>query len=640
MKNNKKIQFLLLFFTMLIGLVFATTVNADVTKDGDVYHITTGQDLVNLLGNDSTYWTESEEIPSSIKISVDTDITMPSYKQRLNTSLSGPVDINFNNHMFYIVDKANCSFIMSASSANVDVMIHNVKSSDSNISNTGQTTLLVPDPGNNAQTVQGYLLGYLSLFTYVIGLGAANTGTITYDNVTINYPNLSDGVSRMITSGYVPIKFTGINLLVLGGQAGTDFGVASSIKIVSGITKMTWGAAGDSTTTQGAVSMFNMSTGAAGQSSVNFTVDSGATAIINNHTQTRVFNVGAASAATANITNNGTMTVTMDGYATNANTDTTSIRGSFLVGNSGLSSTNITFGPNAVTNITTNTGLINMNNTASLKVNAQSGSQTTLLSKNTTSSSTIRLFNGNATSGSSLTLDGVAFFSMRNAATPPLQQDNMRIVIANTPLTILGYAANNDTVTARYVAEIGSINGAWDGNGTPGDQMSPPLATNNSETKLKPAFGIRFEPGVLANSFTVNPSVWNYALSNPIFPADNTPVWLSRNGSGDNTQTFDIYDSRSQTASFRLQALVTGTGSRQYGFKKNGTSEVLSLNDQAQTILNASDFTAGTIGDAATAGHWTYTTDADHGLLVQAARSEKIGTYTGSVTYSLVDGLE
>lgn len=218
MKNNKKIQFLLLFFTMLIGFVFATTVNADVTKDGDVYHITTGQDLVNLLGNDSTYWTESEEIPSSIKISVDTDITMPSYKQRLNTSLSGPVDINFNNHMFYIVDKANCSFIMSASSANVDVMIHNVKSSDSNISNTGQTTLLVPDPGNNAQTVQGYLLGYLSLFTYVIGLGAANTGTITYDNVTINYPNLSDGVSRMITSGYVPIKFTGINLLVLGGK--------------------------------------------------------------------------------------------------------------------------------------------------------------------------------------------------------------------------------------------------------------------------------------------------------------------------------------------------------------------------------------------------------------------------------------
>jgi hypothetical protein len=638
MKNNKKIQFLLLFFTMLIGFAFATTVNADVTKDGDVYHITTGQDLADLLGAGNTggYWRVQNPAPASISISVDNDITIPAQQALLNSNFSGTVNINFNNHMYYVADQNQSSFIMGTSTPDVSVVIHNLTSASSNISNTSGAAT-VPSPTDANATISGFLLGTNSLFSGLTGYGAANSGTITYDNVSINYPNLADGKSTMLTPMYVPMKFTGTNVLALGGLSGANFSTVSDAEIVSGSTTMTWGTSGSTAQT----AMINMSANGTVNTSVAFTVDSGANLIINNHAKARTFLVGNTTAKTANITNNGTMSAVIDGNATNSTTGTDqTITSSFVVGGTGIANTNITFGPNSVSNITSNTGLIKMDNVAILNVSAQAGSQTTLESKNTQNNSAIRVFNGTAFSGSSLTLDGVAFFSMRNAATPPLQQDNMRIVIANTPLTILGYAANNDTVTARYVAEIGSINGAWDGNGTPGDQMSPPLATNSSATKLKPAFGIRFEPGLLANSFTVNPSVWNYALSNPIFPTDNTPVWLSRNGSGDNTQTFDVYDSRSQTASFSLQASVTGTGSRQYGFKKNSTNEVLSLNDQAQTILNASDFTAGTIGDAATAGHWTYTTDANHGLLVQAARSEKIGTYTGSVTYSLVDGLE
>ena len=638
MKNNKKIQFLLLFFTMLIGFAFATTVNADVTKDGDVYHITTGQDLADLLGAGNTggYWRVQNPAPASISISVDNDITIPAQQALLNSNFSGTVNINFNNHMYYVADQNQSSFIMGTSTPDVSVVIHNLTSASSNISNTSGAAT-VPSPTDANATISGFLLGTNSLFSGLTGYGAANSGTITYDNVSINYPNLADGKSTMLTPMYVPMKFTGTNVLALGGLSGANFSTVSDAEIVSGSTTMTWGTSGSTAQT----AMINMSANGTVNTSLAFTVDSGANLIINNHAKARTFLVGNTTAKTANITNNGTMSAVIDGNATNSTTGTDqTITSSFVVGGTGIANTNITFGPNSVSNITSNTGLIKMDNVAILNVSAQAGSQTTLESKNTQNNSAIRVFNGTAFSGSSLTLDGVAFFSMRNAATPPLQQDNMRIVIANTPLTILGYAANNDTVTARYVAEIGSINGAWDGNGTPGDQMSPPLATNSSATKLKPAFGIRFEPGLLANSFTVNPSVWNYALSNPIFPTDNTPVWLSRNGSGNNTQTFDVYDSRSQTASFSLQASVTGTGSRQYGFKKNGTNEVLSLNDQAQTILNASDFTAGTIGDAATAGHWTYTTDANHGLLVQAARSEKIGTYTGSVTYSLVDGLE
>lgn len=638
MKNNKKIQFLLLFFTMLIGFAFATTVNADVTKDGDVYHITTGQDLADLLGAGNTggYWRVQNPAPASISISVDNDSTIPAQQALLNSNFSGTVNINFNNHMYYVADQNQSSFIMGTSTPDVSVVIHNLTSASSNISNTSGAAT-VPSPTDANATISGFLLGINSLFSGLTGYGAANSGTITYDNVSINYPNLADGKSTMLTPMYVPMKFTGTNVLALGGLSGANFSTVSDAEIVSGSTTMTWGTSGSTAQT----AMINMSANGTVNTSVAFTVDSGANLIINNHAKARTFLVGNTTAKTANITNNGTMSAVIDGNATNSTTGTDqTITSSFVVGGTGIANTNITFGPNSVSNITSNTGLIKMDNVAILNVSAQAGSQTTLESKNTQNNSAIRVFNGTAFSGSSLTLDGVAFFSMRNAATPPLQQDNMRIVIANTPLTILGYAANNDTVTARYVAEIGSINGAWDGNGTPGDQMSPPLATNSSATKLKPAFGIRFEPGLLANSFTVNPSVWNYALSNPIFPTDNTPVWLSRNGSGDNTQTFDVYDSRSQTASFSLQASVTGTGSRQYGFKKNSTNEVLSLNDQAQTILNASDFTAGTIGDAATAGHWTYTTDANHGLLVQAARSEKIGTYTGSVTYSLVDGLE
>lgn len=638
MKNNKKIQFLLLFFTMLIGFAFATTVNADVTKDGDVYHITTGQDLADLLGAGNTggYWRVQNPAPASISISVDNDITIPAQQALLNSNFSGTVNINFNNHMYYVADQNQSSFIMGTSTPDVSVVIHNLTSASSNISNTSGAAT-VPSPTDANATISGFLLGINSLFSGLTGYGAANSGTITYDNVSINYPNLADGKSTMLTPMYVPMKFTGTNVLALGGLSGANFSTVSDAEIVSGSTTMTWGTSGSTAQT----AMINMSANGTVNTSVAFTVDSGANLIINNHAKARTFLVGNTTAKTANITNNGTMSAVIDGNATNSTTGTDqTITSSFVVGGTGIANTNITFGPNSVSNITSNTGLIKMDNVAILNVSAQAGSQTTLESKNTQNNSAIRVFNGTAFSGSSLTLDGVAFFSMRNAAKPPLQQDNMRIVIANTPLTILGYAANNDTVTARYVAEIGSINGAWDGNGTPGDQMSPPLATNSSATKLKPAFGIRFEPGLLANSFTVNPSVWNYALSNPIFPTDNTPVWLSRNGSGDNTQTFDVYDSRSQTASFSLQASVTGTGSRQYGFKKNSTNEVLSLNDQAQTILNASDFTAGTIGDAATAGHWTYTTDANHGLLVQAARSEKIGTYTGSVTYSLVDGLE
>jgi len=515
-------------------------------------------------------------------------------------------------------------------------VVHDLTSASSNISNTSGAAT-VPSPTDADATISGFLLGTNSLFSGLTGYGAANSGTITYDNVSINYPSLADGKSTMLTPMYVPMKFTGTNVLALGGLSGANFSTVTDVEIVSGSTTMTWGTSGSTAKT----AMINMSANGTVNTSVAFTVDSGANLTINNHAKARTFLVGNATAKTANITNNGTMSAVIDGNATNSTTGTDqTITSSFVVGGTGIANTNITFGPNSVSNITSNTGLIKMDNVAILNVSAQAGSQTTLESKNTQNNSAIRVFNGTANSGSSLTVDGVAFFSMRNAATPPLQQDNMRIVIANTPLTILGYAANDNTVTARYVAEIGSINGAWDGNGTPGDQMSPPLATNSSATKLKPAFGIRFELGVLANSFTVNPSIWNYALSNSIFPTDNTPVWLSRNGSGDNTQTFDVYDSRSQTGSFSLQASVTGTGSRQYGFKKNSTNEVLSLNDQAQTILNASDFTAGTIGDAATAGHWTYTTDADHGLLVQAARSEKIGTYSGSVTYSLVDGLE
>ncbi len=638
MKNNKKIQFLLLFFTMLIGFAFATTVNADVTKDGDVYHITTGQDLADLLGAGNTggYWRVQNPAPASISISVDNDITIPAQQALLNSNFSGTVNINFNNHMYYVADQNQSSFIMGTSTPDVSVVIHNLTSASSNISNTSGAAT-VPSPTDANATISGFLLGINSLFSGLTGYGAANSGTITYHNVSINYPNLADGKSTMLTPMYVPMKFTGTNVLALGGLSGANFSTVSDAEIVSGSTTMTWGTSGSTAQT----AMINMSANGTVNTSVAFTVDSGANLIINNHAKARTFLVVNTTAKTANITNNGTMSAVIDGNATNSTTGTDqTITSSFVVGGTGIANTNITFGPNSVSNITSNTGLIKMDNVAILNVSAQAGSQTTLESKNTQNNSAIRVFNGTAFSGSSLTLDGVAFFSMRNAATPPLQQDNMRIVIANTPLTILGYAANNDTVTARYVAEIGSINGAWDGNGTPGDQMSPPLATNSSATKLKPAFGIRFEPGLLANSFTVNPSVWNYALSNPIFPTDNTPVWLSRNGSGDNTQTFDVYDSRSQTASFSLQASVTGTGSRQYGFKKNSTNEVLSLNDQAQTILNASDFTAGTIGDAATAGHWTYTTDANHGLLVQAARSEKIGTYTGSVTYSLVDGLE
>ncbi|WP_260361455.1 hypothetical protein [Leuconostoc pseudomesenteroides] len=292
MKNNKKIQFLLLFFTMLIGFVFATTVNADVTKDGDVYHITTGQDLANLLGagNAGGYWTTGNPAPASISISVDNDITIPSIVPILNSNFSGTVNIDFNNHMYYVADQNQSSFIMGTSTPNVSVVIHNLTSASSSISNTSGAAT-VPSPTDANATISGFLLGTNSLFSGLTGYGAANSGTITYDNVSINYPNLADGKSTMLTPMYVPMKFTGTNVLALGGLSGANFSTVSDVEIVSGITTMTWGSS-DVSTTSGAVAMFNMSIGAVGKTSANFTVDSGATATINNHTQTRVFNAG------------------------------------------------------------------------------------------------------------------------------------------------------------------------------------------------------------------------------------------------------------------------------------------------------------------------------------------------------------
>lgn len=621
MRNKMKIFLIILGVWLGAGL-YNNEAEASITNNNNVYHITTGTDLVNLIGatNVAGYWSLTNEAPSSLSISVDKDITIPYINAVINSNIIN-LDINFNNHMYYVKDQIGSTFIMSRLQANRNVTLHNIQSSSA-YTGTTNGAVTVPDPTNESGTTNGYLLSYYSLFRgqWESSLPSSYSGSLTYDNVNINYPSLSDAGTQMFSSYYVPLRFTGQNNFNIKGTPTQEFAEISDLNVVSGKTTMTWGSAA------GYNGMLTISY--AGRNTSNIVVDSGATWEVNNNAKKPLFYFGlGTSINTVNIKNRGTMNWNNLGYPI------TEMPAANAVWTGSQAATNIDFGPNSVTNIISNISVLNPGSMGKLTLNAGSGSQTLLKTNNTTTNANERVINGAGTSGSKINLDAVKLFSMQAQTIPPVQANNIVFDFGSTnPLTIKGF--NDNTLNSLFVAELGSIAGDWKTN----DQMTPKISGNAHQSNLQSAKRVDIQPGEIKNINQINPSNWIYKLADSIFPNDKSKVWLPRNGVTDNQQVFSVFDSRSQEHNFTLQASVAGDTEHQYGFKKNGSETVINLGIGAQNILQGTDFNKGINGDPNTAGKLTYTTDSSHGLLVQSSKSDKAGVFNGTVTYTLVDG--
>ncbi|MDR3241590.1 MAG: hypothetical protein LBT37_05410 [Lactobacillaceae bacterium] len=633
MKRNKQhhliIKIGLLFLGLVLSFVLGLTkpVEASVTQVGSVYHITTGQDLYNLLaaGNTAGYWSSSNPAPDSIQIAVDNDITYLDNRSDINTNISNSIDVDFQNHVLYVKSMSSSSLRMSKNNLNLNVTVHN-QQSNPDYASVVSGSVTVPDPVTDGATTSGYVMAYYSLFSgeWEDRPSVPFTGSLTYDSVDINYPNFTDTGAQMFSAYYVPLKFTGTNNFVVQGNSSQEFGELGKIEIVSGTTTMTYGQNGS----DGNYGMLHQCYDSGNDGVASYVVDAGATWNLTNHSNMPTFYFDAARNFT--ITNNGTFNFVQDGLPVTNSAKTTA----FSNGTSN-SSTNVTFGPNSKTNMMTTTILWNMNTLGQLTMEAKTGSETVMTTTNTSGNAAVRLFGGNATAGSMIMLGNVKSFGIFATSTQPTSSGTLLFNITEEPLGITGYLNGNTTPSYYYAAEQGSIGADWKTNDNTIPKMTP---SATSPAPIWSSYGIVFAPGTLQSATISGNAVWNYALTNSIFPATNAPVWLPRNGTGDNTQLFDIIDSRTGTANFVLQAVVSDT-QRTYGFMRNDDN-LVALNTSAQTILTGADFTAGSNGGVNTAGHWTYSCDASHGLLVQASRLDKAGTFNGTITYSMVDGLQ
>ncbi|AVH74793.1 hypothetical protein [Weissella koreensis] len=623
MRNKMKIVLIILGVWLGAGLYGNNQVEASITNTNNVYHITTGADLVSLIGatNIAGYWSITNPAPSSLSISVDKDITIPDINLGVNSNIKN-LDIDFNNHMYYVKNRISSSFIMSNLQPSLNVTLHNIKSSSEYTSATnGDAT--VPDPTNETGKTSGYLLSYYSLFRGDWSIVPSNfSGSLTYDNVSINYPNLSDAGAQMFSAYYVPLRFTGQNNFNIKGTSTQEFAEISDLTVVNGKTAMTWGSGG------GNDGMFSVAY--TGRNTSNISVNTGATWEVNNNAKKNILYYGRGiTTNTVNITNNGTMNWNNLGYSNSETPAANSVWGGVIL----PTTTNINLGNNAVTNFISNISVLNPQSMGKLTLTAQNGSQTILKTNNTSTNVNQRVINGNGASGSKINLNAVKLFSMQGQTIPPVQANNLILDLGTTsPLTIKGF--QNNELNSLFVAELGSIAGDWKTN----DQMNPKISGNSYLSNLQNATRVDIQPGEINNTNQVKPSNWVYQLADSIFPNDKSKVWLPRNGATDNQQVFSVFDSRAQQHNFTLQASVSGDPEHQYGFKKNGSADVINLGSGAQNIIQGADFNAGTNGDPNSAGKLTYTTDAEHGLLVQSSKSDKAGVFNGTVTYTLVDG--
>lgn len=276
MRNNFRI------ILIILGVCFGTTlldnhkIEASITNNNNVYHITTVTDLVNLIGAGDAggYWSLTNPAPSSLSISVDKDITISNMSNLVNSKITN-LDINFNNHIYYIKNRLNSVFVMSQLQPNRNVTLHNIQSSSA-YTNATDGAATVPDPTNESGTTSGYLLSYYSLFRGDwAGVPISCPGSLTYDNVSINYPNLSDAGTQMFSAYYVPLRFTGQNNFNIKGVTGQEFAEISDLTVVNGKTVMTWGSGG------GLDGMFSISY--SGRNTSNTTVNRDATWEVNNN---------------------------------------------------------------------------------------------------------------------------------------------------------------------------------------------------------------------------------------------------------------------------------------------------------------------------------------------------------------------
>lgn len=106
--------------------------SASITKSDNVYTVTSGDDLFNLLSNSNSYWNGNTP-PDDITIKVANDITLPGSNPNLYDKLKN-VNVDFQNHKFYVLG-ATSSVVSIPTSSSAQLTISNLNESSDSKSN-------------------------------------------------------------------------------------------------------------------------------------------------------------------------------------------------------------------------------------------------------------------------------------------------------------------------------------------------------------------------------------------------------------------------------------------------------------------------------------------------------------------------
>lgn len=236
-------KYLLRYLTFLLGVGFfflysfnSSHVQAQITRSGNTFTITTGEDLFNLLSNEGNYWKTQATPPDNwdLTISVNNTITLPAGIKTLLPQINA-VTVNFNNHTFYAADSKG-STIQIPSSKSVQAKVENaiIRPTSGNDQISG-----VPTP-NGTGTMTAYETtpyGFIFSSDNINDAGVKNTQTrLTLNNITYD-ASAPNRLRVPVNSFYIPIIFTGNNTFITSPQNESPF-VTTGVTVESGTTNI------------------------------------------------------------------------------------------------------------------------------------------------------------------------------------------------------------------------------------------------------------------------------------------------------------------------------------------------------------------------------------------------------------------
>lgn len=567
--------------------------NAAITKSGNIYTVTNGNDLFNILTNSNNYWTSSNIPGDEVTIKVANDITLPSSSPKLYDKLN-KINVDFNNHKFYVANAAG-SQVLIPSSSSAQITLSNLNISSTTTSNTASN---VPNPSGSGTTSAYWSTYYGILFSADWGTSGATTSTnarITYNNITYNLPN-SLGYNQPLTTYFVPINFTGTNN-INATCYGQQIGEIPNIKVSSGTTTIT-----------------------GGNNSSNFT--GGMFYPYYNHINGDSFNIDVDSGATLTLTNND-KTAPMFAF--------TGVYNPVVINNNGVinlnsgSSTSTLFG----------------SGTLGVTLNLNNKSTTNIISSGSAFSNTMSTvkFIGNLSNNSKLLLSSINSSPFYNNSA----WGNGSIININSGAKLLAYSGGKNS-NSGLTNSASSIPINLIGSNTIKGYDNPSVPSNadsfdslkysnltvfkdkqvSSSSLTTSKQGLLISEGLKVLQLGGGDYNWNYNLSEP-----NILTKLLSRSSSDNL-TFKIEDDSSSDSDFSIGAQYTPEQDGQpYAlWFKNGTTET-QLTESTQKIISKKDMTK-------TGNQYTSTFDSNNGLLLKLNKLVS-GNYNGTVTWSVMN---